>query len=291
MDAINEVKTKTALDCINEHYQKSILTGRGEGQRKNAGKLRYDLTPAFAQQEYVRVLTAGSIKYEDNNWKRGMTWSSVMASMKRHIAAFESGEDIDEETQCYHTAQIMCNAAFLTEFYKIFPSGDDRQHRYLTSKRIGLDIDEVLADFVGGYMKYFYITEIPEFWNFDSKIVQRLIDLPEYFWAELMPKVNPSEWTFEPTCYITNRPIASAVTSKWLADHRFPAVPVFTTKSADEKIEIARDCKLDIFVDDRYETFVKMNSAGICCYLMDAAHNRRYNVGHKRITHLRQLTS
>lgn len=281
MDAVNEVKKS----------DEAVLTGRGTGHRKNTGKLRYDLAPAFAQQEYVRVLTAGSLKYEDNNWKRGMTWSSVMASMKRHIAAFESGEDIDEETQCYHTAQIMCNAAFLTEFYKIFAAGDDRQHRYLTAKRIGLDLDEVLAGFVGAYIKLFGISATPEFWNFDPKITQRLLDLPTDFWLGLKPLIDPSELTFEPTCYITNRPVDSSVSSKWLADHRFPAVPVFTAKSADEKIEIARDCKLDIFVDDRYETFVKMNSAGICCYLMDAAHNRRYNVGHKRITHLRQLTS
>lgn len=278
------------MDAVNEVVN-SNLTGIGLGERKNQGKLRYDLVPSFAQEKYVEVLTKGSLKYAPRNWEKGMKWSAVLASLKRHVAEFEKGEDIDVETACYHTAQIMCNAAFLTEYYKIFPQGDDRAHKYLSSKRIGLDVDEVLAGFVGGYIRYFQITETPEFWNFDSKIMQRLLDLPEHFWADLTPLVDPSELTFEPTCYITNRPVESRVTTKWLADHRFPAVPVFTVASADEKIEIARDCKLDIFVDDRYETFVKMNSAGICCFLMDAAHNRRYNVGHKRITSLRQLTT
>jgi len=276
MGAIEEVKSET--------------TGRGMGERKNANKLRYELTPPYAQQEYVRVLTEGAKKYAPWNWLNGMTWSSVMASMKRHIAAFESGEDVDPETGCLHTAQIMCNAAFITQFYKSFPEGDDRQHRYLSHKRIGLDVDEVLANFVGAYMKEFNIAATPEFWSFDPQLLQRLQNLPAAFWLSLKPLIEPSELTFEPVCYITSRIVDNSVTEKWLHDNHFPASPVYTVGAPEEKLEIAKRLKLDIYVDDRFETFAQFNKAGVCCYLMDAAHNRRYNVGHKRITSLSQLT-
>lgn len=38
-----------------------------------------------------------------------------------------------------------------------------------------------------------------------------------------------------------------------------------------------------------YKNFVELNNAGICCYLYDAPHNRRYNVGHKRLFSLKDL--
>lgn len=282
---------------------KTLETGRGGGHRKNAGKLRYSLAPRFAQQEYVRVWTKGAEKYTEkdeqgnvirdgaHNWRRGMTWCSVMDSLKRHVDRWEAGEDIDPENGCYHTSEIMANAAMLTEFVKIFGEGDDRQHSYLNHKRIGLDIDEVLAAFVPAYMEKFGITSTPEFWNFDKHIMNRLTkDLSPDWWLSLKPLIDPSELTFEPTCYITSRTVDTSVTEKWIADNHFPVVPVFTVKTPEEKLEIAREMRLDLFVDDRFETFTQFNKAGICCYLMDSAHNRRYNVGHKRIKSLSELT-
>ena len=112
-----------------------------KGLRFNQGKTRHDLVPAFAQEQYARVLTKGSEKYAERNWELGMKWGKVIASMKRHIQAFESGEDYDKETGLLHTAHIMCNAGFLTEYYKIYPQGDDRPHKYLKTPKIGLDID------------------------------------------------------------------------------------------------------------------------------------------------------
>ncbi len=268
----------------------NLTTGAGTGERKNKGKLRYDLIPSFANQELARVLTKGAEKYADNNWRGGMTWLSVIASMKRHIAAFEAGEDIDPETGCYHTAQIQCNASFLTEFYRIFPQGDNRLHKYLQKVRIGLDVDEVLAGFVSAYMRTFEMEKEPEFWSFCPELPNRLKSLSAEWWLALKPITDPSELGFEPVCYITSRVISSEVTTAWLNNNRFPFAPVFTVKTPEEKLAIAKEQKLDIFVDDNYSTFVQLNKAGICCFLMDAAHNRRYNVGHKRIKSLSELT-
>jgi len=263
---------------------------KDKGLRFNEGKPRYDLVPQFAQLQYVKVLTAGAKKYSDDNWKKGMKWSKVLASMKRHIAAYERGEDYDQETGILHAGHIMCNAAFLAEYYKIYPQGDDRRHRYLHMPKIGLDIDEVLADWVGHWTKH-HGQEVPEIWNFDRNIGDKFRALQgnKIFWLSIPRKIDPSDIGFEPHCYITSRSIPQEWTEEWIDKNGFPTMPVYTVGHKESKIDVAKKSGIDIFVDDRYENFVELNNAGICCYLFDAPHNRRYQVGHKRIKSLREL--
>ena len=70
---------------------------KGGGLRFNQGKTRYDLVPAFAQEQYARVLTRGAEKYAERNWEKGMTWSKVLASLERHLAAIKRGEDYESD--------------------------------------------------------------------------------------------------------------------------------------------------------------------------------------------------
>ena len=102
---------------------------KGEAKRYNQGKLRYDLLEPYAIQELVRVFTKGAEKYEDHNWSKGLDWMSVIASLKRHIAAFEMGEDIDKETECYHMALAAWNCLTIVSFYKLHPELDDRPYK------------------------------------------------------------------------------------------------------------------------------------------------------------------
>jgi 5'(3')-deoxyribonucleotidase len=262
-----------------------------KGLRFNEGKTRHDLPTPFAQEQYAKVLTAGSIKYGDNNWTKGMRWSKVLASMKRHIIAFESGIDLDPETACLHMAHVMCNAAFLTEYYKIYPQGDDRRHGYLNRPKIGLDIDEVLADWVAHWTAKHGL-EVPETWNFDRNINAKFDSLKDdkEFWLSIPVKTKPQDIHFEPHCYITSRSIPVEWTEEWLDKNGFPTMPVYSVGFGESKIEVAKKSGIEIYVDDRFENFVEMNNAGICCYLFDAPHNQRYNVGYKRIKSLSELT-
>lgn len=262
----------------------------GQGKRFNNGKLRYDLVPAFAEEQYVKVLTAGANKYGDHNWKRGMKWSSVLASLKRHIAAFEGGEDLDKETNEYHMAHAMCNVAFILEYYKIYPQGDDRDHMYLKKPKIGLDIDEVLADWLKHWTDTHNIA-IPENWNFDRDIKTKFDKLKHNkdFWLSIPVKTPPSEIPFEPHCYITSRSIPTEWTEEWLDKNGFSTTSVYSVPFNTSKVEVAKKSGIDIFVDDRFENFVELNNGGICCYLFDTPHNQRYDVGHKRIFKLNEL--
>ena len=263
---------------------------KGKGLRFNEGKIRYDLLPPYAIEQFARVMTKGAEKYSPNNWRGGMTWSTVLASMKRHIAEFEAGNDYDNETGILHSAHIMTNAAFITEYYKIYPQGDDRKHSYLNIPKIGLDIDEVVADWVGHWTTH-HGQDIPENWNFDRDIKSKFESLQDNkdFWLNIPVKTSPKDIPFEPHCYITSRSIPKEWTEQWLDKNRFPASPVYSIGHKESKVEVAIKSGIDIFVDDRFENFVELNKAGICTYLFDCPHNKRYNVGHKRIYSLKDL--
>lgn len=265
-----------------------------KGLRFNQGKTRYDLVPNFAQEQYAKVLTKGSEKYAERNWELGMKWSKVLASLKRHIAAFENGEDYDKETGLLHMAHVMCNAAFLTEYYKIYPQGDDRPHNYLNKPKIGLDIDEVLADFTGGWAKVHGVDERPECWAYHRGMGEEFKKMKEQgildnFYLNLEPKISPNDIPFEPHCYVTSRPVDTKITEEWLEKNKFPGSKVITVGLGESKIEALKNAGVDIFVDDAFHNFVELNRNGICCYLLDAPHNRRYEVGHKRIYNLSDL--
>lgn len=283
----------------------------GKGLRFNAGKPRYDLVPAFAQHQYVMVLTKGAEKYADRNWEGGMPWSKVLASMKRHIAKIEAGEDYDFDESCegcqrgdcknhtgqLHAAHIMCNAAFLTEYYKIFPQGDDRPHHYRHLPKIGLDIDEVLCDFVGAWEakfgKHSLLHGEVTHWNFSYANKKRFETMSkeeiEDLYINMQPRIKAEDLPFEPHCYITSRPVSEELTKQWLQLHNFPTTKVYSLGLNDSKVEVAKASGIDFFVDDRFENFVELNNAGVCCFLMDRPHNRKYQVGHKRIFNLQEL--
>lgn len=265
----------------------------GEGLRFNEGKLRYDLMHPTATEGLVKVLTKGSLKYAERNWEKGMSWTTVLASLKRHLAAIEIGEDYDKETGELHINHVQCNAHFLSAYYKIYPQGDDRPHSYLENVKIGLDIDEVICNWLGDWTDK-YGMETPTNWYFDREILDRFDDMKakgelEEFFLSLKPLIQPEDIPFEPHCYITSRPVESGVTEAWLKMHGFPARPVHTVGMGNSKVDIALKEGLDMFVDDSFSNFTALNKAGVCCFLMDAPHNQRYDVGFKRIKNLKEL--
>lgn len=265
----------------------------GGGVKFDSGKLRYDLVNPLALRGMVDILTFGAQKYAARNWEQGMPWSRLIASLKRHLDAIERGEDFDPESGRLHIDHVQCNAHFLSAYYRIYPQGDDRPHQYLTRPKIGLDIDEVLCNWLGAWREL-YNLDVPTSWFFDRQIRQRFDDMRnagtlEPFYANLKPLLKPEEIPFEPHCYITSRPCTVETTTKWLDDNGFPTKPVFCVGVGQSKVDVAVQAGIDIFVDDNYDNFVALNQAGICCFLYDAPHNRRYNVGFKRIKSLKEL--
>jgi 5'(3')-deoxyribonucleotidase len=267
----------------------SQMTDRGKGLRENTGKARFDLVPAGAVESLARVMTKGAVKYTEWNWAKGMPWSTVLASLERHLNAFKKGEDYDPETGLLHVEHIAANAAILIEYYRIHPQGDDRQHSYLAPPRIALDVDEVLADFTGAYTERYELLPHPDAWQFDPLMGQRMAELEEdeEFWVSLEPCEDSLLLPFEPVAYISSRTCPKEWTEAWLKKYGYPAAPVFHTA---DKVGAMYSVGADVLVDDNFTTFQRINrEKGICCYLLSAPHNERYEVGHRRINSLKEL--
>lgn len=283
-EALN--KSATLISPTNEPEAKH------KGLRYNEGKLRYDLFEPHAMKELAKVFTIGANKYAPRNWERGMSWQGVLASLERHKEAFKSGEDIDQETGCLHMAHVAWNALALVSYYSIYPQGDDRDHEYLRRPKIGLDIDEVLCDWVGAWCEKFG-HPIAESWSFSYDTYEEFKsftpDELNEFYLNIPRKIDPKDMPFEPHCYITSRSVPVELTQKWLEKNGFPCSKVYSVGFGVSKIEVAKQSGIDVFVDDRFENFVELNRAGICTYLLDALHNQRYEVGYKRIKSLKEL--
>lgn len=263
--------------------------GKG-GLRYNKGKVRLELLEPHAIHELAMVFTKGAEKYAPNNWLRGLSWQSVIACAKRHIAKFEKGEDFDDETGCHHMAHAAWNCLAIVSYMKYCPEFDDRLHHVMPKKKIGLDIDEVIADWTGHWCKR-HNQPIPQFWNFDRFIMEKFEEAKndKEFWLSIPPKIDPSTLPFEPHAYITSRVIDKSWTEEWLHNMGFPAAPVYSIGHNQSKVEVAKQSGIDWFVGDRYENYLELNRNGICCWLMDAPHNKRYDVGYRRIKTLSDL--
>jgi len=54
-----------------------------------------ELVPQALTRACARAMGYGAAKYAPNNWRRGMRWGEVFGALKRHLDAWNEGEDID----------------------------------------------------------------------------------------------------------------------------------------------------------------------------------------------------
>ncbi len=132
---------------------------------------------------------------------------------------------------------------------------------------------------------------IPKAWSFDRDIKAKFEALKndKEFWLSIPAKCKPCDLPFEPIGYVTSRSIPNEWTEEWLDKNGFPASPVITVGLGESKVEALKKLGADYYIDDRYENFVEITRAGIFCYLFDAPHNQRYDVGFRRLHSLKDL--
>lgn len=123
-DMAGEKSIADYMDAAEERMRQK--RAESKGLRSNEGKPRFSLISPWAMEGLARVLTHGAQKYADHNWRKGLSWQETIDSLKRHLAAFERGEDIDPESGLPHVDHITCNATFLSEFQKLGRGTDDR---------------------------------------------------------------------------------------------------------------------------------------------------------------------
>ena len=85
-----------------------------DGIKFDSDKPRYDLIDPFALEGMAKVLTLGSIKYADDNWKKVEGGKErYYSALIRHLEARRMGQKYDKETGLLHAYHIMSNGMFL----------------------------------------------------------------------------------------------------------------------------------------------------------------------------------
>lgn len=110
---------------MEEKDRKKQLEREG-GIRYDDGKLRYDLIPADALEELAKVYTMGSKKYDEHNWRKGILWSRMFASIMRHVWSWFRGSDKDYESGLHPLAHAAFHCFTLINYSKSHPEFDDR---------------------------------------------------------------------------------------------------------------------------------------------------------------------
>lgn len=238
-------------------------------------------TPASA----INAISQGFNK--QTNWE-DQKWSDIISKIKTLINDFDNC--IDFKGDEFIPSAIAVEAMKLIHLGKCYPINDDRHNRFKTSKqlRIGLDIDEVIADFIGHYDKRFNITSNPGYWNYSYKMSDNLNELisDKEFWLSI-PKLR--DVPFEPALYCTSRSIPIEWTLEWLEKNGFPCKPVISIPFGESKLKHLQEANIQMFVDDKVDTFKELNDNGIFTYLMDCAMNKYYDAGYKRIYDLKDI--
>ncbi|MEK0326139.1 MAG: DUF5664 domain-containing protein [Nitrosopumilus sp.] len=99
------------------------------GYKNDVGKLRFDLLPARPLEAVAAIYTYGATKYDDNNWRGGMSWGRVFGATMRHLWAFWRGEDNDSESNLPHLAHAAFGLLTLLEYMETHKELDDRIHQ------------------------------------------------------------------------------------------------------------------------------------------------------------------
>jgi len=88
-----------------------------KGVKYDNDKPRWGLLPYKQVEQIVDVLTFGSKKYSDDNWKKVPNAEErYFDAMLRHITEYRYGDKSDTETTKSHLAHAMCCALFLMWF-------------------------------------------------------------------------------------------------------------------------------------------------------------------------------
>lgn len=243
-------------------------------------KLRYDLIPTRGIEEVNKVLTSKLEKYNENEWKKGLPWTEVLSTLKKHLNEFEKGNDFDENGNL-QIASVAMQALILSEYFSIYPQGDNRILGMIDKPIIVLDLDDTIFSFRESY-EYRFGTKLSDYWNGDYNMSENLkvLQNDKDFWINLPVKHFPS---FEVDYYVTARSIPDEWTQESIQKNNLPKAPIISVPWNVSKIETLKKIGATIMIDDKLETFKECHKNGIFCYLMDSPSNKHVNVGHRRI--------
>lgn len=136
--------------------------------------------------------------------------------------------------------------------------------------RIGLDLDQVLDDFMNPYLERF---GKPKNDFVITRNVQRILSKDRDFWLNL-PVINKID--FIPELYCSKRVNPKTWSKLWLQENGFPDRPFYQMLyQHGNKADLIKG-RVDVFVDDSVSNFIKMNKAGVPCLLLNNEFNAEF---------------
>jgi hypothetical protein len=119
------------------------MTNQPQGLKHDEGKLRLDLIPPTLEEAVARVLMNGALKYEDNNWLKGVPFSKNYGAAKRHLDKWYRGVDFDAESGLNHLAHAITDLMMILHFQMLNDTScDDRPYKGLPLAPEALPVDE-----------------------------------------------------------------------------------------------------------------------------------------------------
>lgn len=105
-----------------------MSTPKPKATRNNGGKPKLSMILDASEALYgaAQVLEFGEKKYARGNWLKGLDTVEIMDSLLRHLVAYNSGENRDEESGLPHVDHVLVNALFLAQMYRYGASFDGR---------------------------------------------------------------------------------------------------------------------------------------------------------------------
>jgi len=138
--------------------------------------------------------------------------------------------------------------------------------------KIGLDIDDCLANFWESYCDYFSTDTNPKHLNNEmiTYNVQNILRKDRAFWVNLKCL---NHLDFNPVLYCTKRVNLKDWTKCWLERNELPIAPIYQVfYQGGRKSKMVKG-KVDLFIDDSISNMIEMNLAGIPCLLYNTENN------------------
>lgn len=139
--------------------------------------------------------------------------------------------------------------------------------------KIYLDVDDVVLAWHEAYAARFNVP-VPTSWVPYDQIKDHLTELQgqKSFWITLKVKHMPN---FQPAGYVSARGVPVQWTKDALKLRQFPGrSKVKHVHWGESKMDILESLGCELFIDDKYETFVECHKHGIPCLLMDTPQNQ-----------------
>ena len=115
------------IKTYNRSEEEELQMGQQTAARFSEGKVRHDLIPPWPLEELAKVYTYGTIKYDDDNWRKGLKWKrNVIGPLLRHLWKWICGKKIDGESNCHHLAMVVWQCFCLMEYERNKLGVDDR---------------------------------------------------------------------------------------------------------------------------------------------------------------------